>query len=154
MGRWFTLGRAAWLLLAACATACASGGRGVREDRDVGLVCIESGGGQRLTFRVSSGDRCLSACDENVLSCSAALDGTRIELHSMLVATPIADEKGCIDLCAHTEGACTLDVPSAGDYQFSFASLVDTETLPTDESIPLFGEHPCEPQDSVPRLSQ
>ena len=149
----FSVG-AAVLLAWSFTSGCGSDERGVREYRDFGQFCLEPSDGQRLTFRVTAGDRCLSACDENVLSCSAALDGTRIELHSLLVATPIADERRCIALCAGAEGTCVLDAPSADSYQFCFASLLDTETLPTERSTPLFGAHPCEPPEFVPRLPQ
>lgn len=142
------------LLASSFASGCGSDERGVRVYRDVGLFCLKSSDARRLTFRVFTGDRCLSACDENVLSCSATLDGARIELHSMLMLTPIADEKTCIALCDGTEATCVVDAPSAGDYEFGFAGLVDTEALASDESIPLFGEHQCEPPEPVPRLPQ
>jgi hypothetical protein len=149
----FSVG-AAVLLAWSFTSGCSSDDAGTREYRDIGQVCLESSDAQRMTFRVFTGGQCLSACDENVMSCSATQDGNRIELHTVLEVTPIASEKGCIALCDGAEARCVLDVPSAGNYQFGFASLLDTEALPVEGSIPLFGDHPCEPTPSVPRLSQ
>jgi hypothetical protein len=137
------------LLAASVIGACASDEPDVRQYRDVGQVCLESSDGQRLTFRiftgVGTGDQCLSSCDENVVSCRATLEGTRIDLSTLLETTPIPGVEICTAGCENASGTCLLDVPSPGTYRFRFAGRVDRATLPLEGAVGLFEERDCQP---------
>jgi hypothetical protein len=106
-----------FLLAASFISACASDEPDVRQYRDVGQVCLESSDGQRLTFRVGTGDQCLTSCDEDVVSCRATLEGTRIDLSTLLETTPIPGVEICTAGCESAAGTCVLDVPSPGTYR-------------------------------------
>jgi hypothetical protein len=140
---------AAALVVSSFTSGCGSDEPDVRQYRDIGQVCLESDDGQRLSFRVFTSDQCLSACDENVFSCSATLVGTRIELRTLLETSRIPGVEVCPASCESAAGRCLLDVPSPGNYQFGFGSSFDTATLPREGRIALFGEHRCEPEDST-----
>lgn len=137
------------LLAASFIGACASDEPDVRQYRDVGQVCLESSDGQRLTFRiftgVGTGDPCPSACDENVVSCRATLEGTRIDLSTLLETRPIPGIVECAGDCENAAGTCLLDVPAPGTYRFRFAGRVERATLPLEGVVGLFGGHDCEP---------
>jgi hypothetical protein len=138
-----------FLFAASFISACASDEPDVRQYRDVGQVCLESSDGQRLTFRVGTGvgtgDYCLSACDENVVSCRATLEGTSIDLSTLLETRPIPGVEICTGECVGAAGSCVLDVPSPGTYRFRFAGRVDRATLPLEGAVGLFEELDCEP---------
>jgi hypothetical protein len=140
--------RAIWpLLVALAANVSACGGSDapeLREYPDVGQFCLRSSAGLRLVFGVHTTDACLSACDDNRLSCSATLDGTRIELQTLLTTQDIPGVEICTTDCRGASGTCSLDVPAPGTYEFGFASRYDTSTLPMAGSLPLFGDHECD----------
>jgi hypothetical protein len=144
--RFLLLGRAAWLPLAAAGSlGCGSDEPRTRTFSEVGEFCVKSEDTRRLTFSVLVTETCLSGCEGSATSCRARLTETRIELSSALETWELPDVQECPAACFGSTATCELDVPAPGNYRIRFASRIDMVPLPLERSIPLFGDHGCDP---------
>jgi hypothetical protein len=148
VGRCLALGRVAVLVLAATgAISCGSDDLGTRTFPDVGRFCVASDDDGGVTFSVIVGldYPSLDSCHGSASSCRATLSGRRIELRSFLEIRELPGVVECPAESGASRATCALEGLPAGEYQFGFASRVDTATLPFEGSIPLFGDHECDP---------
>ena len=121
--------------------ACGDEGPEVREYRGIGTFSLSARDADTAVLSVTFSwpeAPCLSSCDVNVGSCSAALVDGRVQVQSTLTRTQGSAET-CNAACAAASASCELALPPPGNYVFVLdGGRSTTVALPPAAPVPLF----------------
>jgi hypothetical protein len=135
--------RASGAFLLVGAMSCGNDDLRRRTYVDVGRLCLlQAADSGPMTVLVIFDDVCLS-CAVAEGSCSATVEGTRVEMKTSLELTYIEGE--CQSDCGWASATCELELPAAGNYGFGWKSRFDTAMVPPETDVPLLGnEEGCQ----------